>query len=89
MLIVGGAEDLQTFNGKPVPTSLGSAELYDPASKKFSNTGGLAGGLGFWALSHTASLLNDGKVLVTGGVQQSVGRGQISSTVLSTAELYQ
>jgi hypothetical protein len=91
VLIVGGAENLQKFNGKPVPTSLGSAELYDPASKKFSNTGGLAGGLGFNGsrFFHTASLLNDGTVLVTGGVQQSVGRGQISSIVLSTAELYQ
>ena len=96
VLIVGGAEDLQKFNGKPVPTSLGSAELYDPASKTFSTTGGLAGGLGFNGsrFFHTASLLNDGKVLVTGGIQQYVGRGeigstQISSTVLSTAQLYQ
>jgi hypothetical protein len=90
VLIAGGAEYLQKFNGKPVPTSLGSAELYDPASKTFSTTGGLAGGLGFNGsrFFHTASLLTDGRVLVTGGVQQSVVRGQISSTVLATAELY-
>ncbi len=90
VIIVGGAEDLQKFNGKPVPTSLGSAELYDPASKTFSTTGGLAGGLGFNGsrFFHTASLLSGGSVLVTGGMQQSVGRGQISSTVLATAALY-
>ena len=90
VLIAGGAEDLQKFNGKPVPTSLGSAELYDPAKKTFSVTGGMGSvaGLGGSRFFHTASLLTDGTVLVTGGVQQSVGRGQISSTVLTTAEFY-
>ena len=74
-----------------MPVSIETAELYNPTSNTFLTTGGLAGSVGFDGslFGHTASLLTDGTVLVIGGVQQAVEGGQLSSTVLSTVELYQ
>jgi hypothetical protein len=53
-----------------------TAELYNPATGAFSQTGGMASA----RQSHTATLLNDGTVLVTGGT---------NSTALANAEIYQ
>ena len=84
VLIAGGDLCCISVRGRPVPSSIATAELYAPASKTFSPTGSLQKSRFF----HTASLLNDGTVLVTGGVFQLVRFGQIDSMVLSTAELY-
>lgn len=60
VLIAGGeAEDLNGFG----PVALGTAEIYDPATRSFSRVGDLPDEV----LFHTASVLLDGRVLVAGG----------------------
>jgi Fe-S cluster assembly iron-binding protein IscA len=55
---------------------LASAELYDPAAGTFTPTGSMAAA----RIGHTATLLNNGTVLITGGIN--------SVTILSGAEIY-
>src|SRR6266436_6650947 len=70
VLVAGG------FNHRLNPSSLASAELYDPATGTWTNTGQLAIGRG----GHTATLLLNGMVLVA----SVLGNG----IFLATAELY-
>ena len=67
VLVAGG------FNG----TELASAELYDPASGTWTDTGSLNTA----RFIHTATLLPNGKVLVAGGFGSN-------GFALASAELY-
>jgi hypothetical protein len=73
LLIAGG------FNRVDSNTFLDSTELYDVETGVFSASGRMSSLRAF----HTATRLESGKVLVTGG-----NRAQNTSTVLSSAELY-
>ena len=66
-----------TRDGGP-PTSLISAELYDPATSNWSQMGALNGARN----SHTATLLSSGPILVAGGYDWN------RRVTLTSAELY-
>ncbi len=70
-LFVGGLG----LDGNPVL----SAEIFDPATNKFSLTGALAAG----RQMHTATLLGNGTVLVVGGFPNS-----LQTSYVSSAEIY-
>jgi hypothetical protein len=72
VLIAGGADQ------DPTGTGLASAELYDPSTGTFTQTGSMAVG----RFLHTATLLQNGKVLVVGGALTS------TSDPVATAEVY-
>lgn len=73
VLVVGGANCPGSFC---TTTYLSSAEIYDPLTGSWSSTGSMASARG----EHTATLLSNGKVLVTGG------RGLLGD--VTTSELY-
>lgn len=77
VLVVGGSDTLRDEDN----SFLNSAELYDPQTGSWSVTGSLNTARAF----HTATLLQDGKVLVAGGGGLQGADDLIS---LSTAELY-
>ena len=72
VLIAGGADT------DPTGTGLASAELYDPSTGTFTQTGSMAVG----RFLHTATLLQNGRVLIVGGALTS------SSEPVATAEVY-
>jgi hypothetical protein len=71
VLIAGGNSG--SWTGGPI---FASAEIYNPKTGTFSATGPMTSGRAW----HTATLLSDGRVLMTGGVNSGVE--------LATAELY-
>ncbi len=74
VLISGGHTYSVGVSGE---TDLDSAELYDPASGTFAATGNMT----VARYGHTATLLNNGTVLITGGSTNGV-------TIQSSAELF-
>jgi hypothetical protein len=87
VLIVGGGPDDKGLSARV----FASAELYDPATGKFSQTGSMAMARG----GNTATLLQDGRVLIAGGggcsdPKRCLDEGIDARTAetLSSAELY-
>jgi hypothetical protein len=86
VLVAGGHETIY----KTFPLSLASAELYALQSEGFT----LTGSLNTARDGHTATVLGDGTVLVTGGINHwvlsggSLSRPHAVVTVLSSAELF-
>lgn len=78
VLLIGGETDW--VGSPPVPNVSSGADLYDPATGVFQPTGNMATG----RESHTATLLADGRVLVTGGARPQ----GLSWEYLKTAEIY-
>jgi Galactose oxidase, central domain len=76
VLIAGGISQPVAAQG------LSSAELYDPSTGSFSATGSMS----VPRISHTATLLPDGRVLVTGGYAGFANQAFAGAT--GTAELY-
>lgn len=76
VLITGGLFT-GNYGGTLMTTSWDSSEIYDPATSTFTTTGIMALGRGY----HTATLLHNGNVLVTGGLS--------SNAQTATAELFQ
>ena len=64
VLIAGGYDDTITAANGGIPEDVASAELFDPATGSWVATGSMADPRG----GQMATLLPDGKVLVTGGV---------------------
>lgn len=84
VLVVGG--DRCTLGPKGVSCfALSNAELYDSRTHRWA----FAGAMRASRVSHTATLLRNGKVLVTGGCAQVfVGNGACFGAALSSAEVY-
>lgn len=78
VLIVGGSPSATPASRRIAEVSL-IAEIYDPNGRTFTRTGAL----GTARALHRAVLLDDGRVLVTGGEQGGTG-----FTSLSSAEVY-
>jgi Galactose oxidase, central domain/Kelch motif len=79
VLVAGG----QSSGNQTAPAAiLALAELFDPKTGTFSPTGSMATARG----AHTATLLSDSRVLVTGGIEVITGSGP--GPALATVELY-
>jgi hypothetical protein len=67
VLVAGGENDTRMF---------GDAELYDPATRKWTRTGSLQ----IARDKHASALLADGRVLLVGGSDRRGWNGQMTST---------
>jgi hypothetical protein len=81
VLIAGGAGFVDPQLGTYYDNALKSAELYDPATATWTYTGSL----NVARVRHTATLLDDGSVLVVGGIGGDTSSGY---ALLRSAELY-
>jgi len=77
VLVVGGDIAVGATYYSAYPEVVTSAELYDPAAGTWSAVASLIAG----RTAHTATLLSNGKVLVTGGLDSN-------GAIVTTAEVY-
>ncbi|MFO0756433.1 MAG: kelch repeat-containing protein [Byssovorax sp.] len=79
VLLTGGYSLAPSPPGEPGPT-LADAELYDPAT----NTWSPAGSMSAPTAAHTATLLNNGRVIVAGGFAEAVQHTELYDPVTNT-----
>jgi N-acetylneuraminic acid mutarotase len=82
ILVVGGSDSTNTSCS--CTTFIATSELYDSSSNSWS----VSGSLNTPRYAHTATLLQNGQVLVTGGFGGTPSTLQNTGTVLASAELY-
>ena len=83
-VLMTGDSKRVAFGNYTVAVYTTAAELYDPATGKFSPTGSMVQPQG----GATVTRLTDGRVLFAGGAEFSSSGGQLVITRLATAELY-
>jgi hypothetical protein len=83
-VLVTGDNIRTTIGGFTVPIYTPSAQLYDPATGTFSQTGSMFQTRG----GESVTRLQDGRVLFAGGTSIADNAGQLAVTQLATAELY-
>lgn len=86
VLVAGGCDaqpfECMTSTGQPLP-SLASAEIYDPISNRWQDTGSM----NVPRIGASSVLLNDGRVLIVGG-SSDPGDYPSDWTALASAEIY-
>lgn len=80
VLVAGGIR----IDEESVLGPIASAEIYDPATGKFTQTGSM----GEARVDHTATLLKDGRVLIAGGLYQPDPEDSRQTFALETAEVF-
>ncbi len=81
VLIVGGVGARVTDDSE---TSIVEAELWDPSTESFDGAGQAAVGRAL----HTATLLDDGRVLITGGILRTELADPVTHTDTASAEIW-
>ena len=79
VLLAGGLNHYVSAAGESIINN--SAEIYNPVTKSFSSVAPM----NIPRMYHSATLLADGRVLVSGGISQT---DFVSATIENTAELY-
>jgi N-acetylneuraminic acid mutarotase len=84
VLVVGGSNQPDQPSGCSCTTYVASVDLYNPTSNAWTPTGALNTA----RESHTATLLSNGTVLVTGGYGGATSTLQNLGSALASAEIY-
>ncbi len=86
VLVAGGIASVPNESSGDSAVSLATAEIFDPATGEWSQTGEMADG----RVNHMASLMIGGNVVVTGGAREvgATGLEEFGAT-LASAEIYE
>jgi len=85
LLVAGGDHVFYPVWGAPWGRPIKSAELFDPTTSTWSSTGNMTHSHG---VGHTGTLLQDGKVLITGGDIEDVAGSATDRSIVAFSELY-